>query len=108
MLDIQQYLSQQRQVVENGLHHYMMQVKGHFSSHIKAMHYSLFVGGKRIRPILCLAAGQAVNDSLEIAEIEKKLLPAACALECIHTYSLIHDDLPAMDNDDLRRGQLTC
>ena len=105
MFDIQQYLSQQRQVVENALHHYMMQKKGHFSSHIKAMRYSLFVGGKRIRPILCLAAGRAVNDS---PEIEKKLFPAACALECIHTYSLIHDDLPAMDNDDLRRGQPTC
>ena len=105
MVDIQQYLKQQRHIVENGLQRYMMQEQGHFSAHINSMRYSLFVGGKRIRPILCLAAGRAVHGS---SEIEEQLLPAACALECIHTYSLIHDDLPAMDNDDLRRGQSTC
>ncbi len=105
MVDIQQYLKQQCQVVENGLQEYMMQEEGHFSAHIRSMSYSLFVGGKRIRPILCLAAGRAIHDS---PEIEKQLLPAACALECVHTYSLVHDDLPAMDNDDLRRGQPTC
>ncbi len=106
MVDIQQYLKQQRQIVENGLQQYMIQEKGHFSDHIKSMRYSLFVGGKRIRPILCLAAGRAVHGSSK--NIEEQLLPAACALECIHTYSLVHDDLPAMDNDDLRRGQPTC
>ncbi len=105
MFDIQQYLSQQRQTVENGLQRYMMQQGGDFSCHIESMRYSLFVGGKRIRPIICLAAGRSISDAPEIEEI---LLPAACALECIHTYSLIHDDLPAMDNDDLRRGQPTC
>ncbi|MCI5167203.1 MAG: polyprenyl synthetase family protein [Candidatus Electrothrix sp. GM3_4] len=105
MFDIQRYLSQQRQIVENGLQRYMMQKEGNFSGHIESMRYSLFVGGKRIRPILCLAAGCSVSDA---PKIEEKLLPAACALECIHTYSLIHDDLPAMDNDDLRRGQPTC
>ena len=68
----------------------------------KAMRYSLFAGGKRIRPILCIAAAQAISDSP--AGIES----AACALELIHTYSLIHDDLPALDNDDLRRGRPTC
>jgi geranylgeranyl diphosphate synthase, type II len=68
----------------------------------KAMRYSLFAGGKRVRPILCIAAAQAVSDSP--AGIES----AACALELIHTYSLIHDDLPALDNDDLRRGRPTC
>ncbi len=68
----------------------------------KAMRYSLFAGGKRIRPILCIAAAQAVSDSP--AGIES----AASALELIHTYSLIHDDLPALDNDDLRRGRPTC
>lgn len=68
----------------------------------KAMRYSLFAGGKRIRPILCIAAAESVCDSP--AGIE----PAACALELIHTYSLIHDDLPALDNDDLRRGVPTC
>ncbi|CAK8723564.1 farnesyl diphosphate synthase [Candidatus Electrothrix laxa] len=105
MFDIQQYLHEQRQVVENGLQRYMMEQEGDFSGHIASMRYSLFVGGKRIRPILCLAAGRSVSAAPEIEEI---LLPAACALECIHTYSLIHDDLPAMDNDDLRRGQPTC
>lgn len=68
----------------------------------KAMRYSLFAGGKRIRPILCFAAAEAVSDSP--AGIES----AACTLELIHTYSLIHDDLPALDNDDLRRGVPTC
>ncbi|MCI5211086.1 MAG: polyprenyl synthetase family protein [Candidatus Electrothrix sp. ATG2] len=105
MFNIQQYLNDQRQIVEGGLQRYMMPEYGIFSSHIESMRYSLFIGGKRIRPILCLAAGRSVNNT---PEIEKKLLPAACALECIHTYSLIHDDLPAMDNDDLRRGKPTC
>jgi geranylgeranyl diphosphate synthase, type II len=69
---------------------------------VEAMRYSLMAGGKRIRPILCLASAEAVGgDSAEA-------IPVACALEMIHTYSLIHDDLPAMDNDDLRRGKPTC
>ncbi|MEW6305938.1 MAG: polyprenyl synthetase family protein [Verrucomicrobiota bacterium] len=67
----------------------------------KAMRYSLFAGGKRMRPALCLAAAQACGGKLPDA------LPLACAVECIHTYSLIHDDLPAMDNDDFRRGKPT-
>jgi geranylgeranyl diphosphate synthase type II len=67
-----------------------------------AMRYSLLGGGKRLRPILCLLASEACGGDAEAA------LPAACALEMVHTYSLIHDDLPAMDNDDLRRGRLTC
>ncbi|HXG93424.1 MAG TPA: farnesyl diphosphate synthase [Blastocatellia bacterium] len=68
----------------------------------RAMRYSLFAGGKRLRPALVLAAGEAFG-----AETDD-LMPAACAIEMIHTYSLIHDDLPAMDNDDLRRGRPTC
>src|SRR5258706_860547 len=68
----------------------------------KAMRYSLFAGGKRIRPILCIAAAEAVSNSTDGIE------SAACTLELIHTYSLIHDDLPALDNDDLRRGLPTC
>jgi geranylgeranyl diphosphate synthase, type II len=64
----------------------------------KAMHYSVFAGGKRLRPILCIAAAEACG-----AKGEQALLPA-CALEVLHTYSLIHDDLPCMDDDDLRRG----
>ena len=68
----------------------------------RAMRYSLFAGGKRIRPVLCIAAAQAVRE----AEPEG-LLAVAASLEMIHTYSLIHDDLPALDNDDLRRGRPT-
>jgi geranylgeranyl diphosphate synthase type II len=67
----------------------------------QAMHYSLTAGGKRVRPVLCLAGAEAVGAPAEIA------LPTACALELIHTYSLIHDDLPAMDDDSLRRGRPT-
>ena len=67
----------------------------------KAMRYSIFAGGKRIRPVLCLASCEAVGG--RVAEA----MPLACAVECIHTYSLIHDDLPCMDDDDLRRGKPT-
>ena len=67
----------------------------------EAMRYSLLAGGKRIRPVLCLATGRALGGELEA------LIPTAAALELIHTYSLIHDDLPAMDDDDLRRGRPT-
>jgi geranylgeranyl diphosphate synthase type II len=67
----------------------------------KAMRYSIFAGGKRIRPVLCLAACEAVGGTPAAA------MPLACAVECIHTYSLIHDDLPSMDDDDLRRGKPT-
>jgi geranylgeranyl diphosphate synthase type II len=67
-----------------------------------AMRYSLMGGGKRLRPVLCIAAAEAVGG------VAVDVLPAACAMEMIHTYSLIHDDLPAMDNDDLRRGKPTC
>jgi geranylgeranyl diphosphate synthase type II len=69
---------------------------------LEAMTYSLMAGGKRFRSVLCVAAAESVGGSLA------GVLPAACALEMIHTYSLIHDDLPAMDDDDLRRGQPTC
>ena len=67
----------------------------------KAMRYSLFAGGKRMRPALVLAAAAACGGRAADA------MPLACAVECIHTYSLVHDDLPAMDNDDYRRGKLT-
>jgi geranylgeranyl diphosphate synthase type II len=66
------------------------------------MRYSLFAGGKRLRPILCVSGASAVGGD------ERDVLPVACALELIHTYSLIHDDLPAMDDDDMRRGKPTC
>jgi geranylgeranyl diphosphate synthase type II len=65
------------------------------------MRYSLFAGGKRLRPVICLATAEVLRGKIDAA------LPLACAVECIHTYSLIHDDLPGMDNDDYRRGKLT-
>jgi len=68
----------------------------------RAMRYSVFAGGKRLRPALALAAGEALGGDTD------DIMPVACAIEMIHTYSLIHDDLPAMDNDDLRRGRPTC
>jgi geranylgeranyl diphosphate synthase type II len=68
----------------------------------RAMRYSLFAGGKRLRPVLCIAAGEVFGAR------EDDVMPVACAIEMIHTYSLVHDDLPAMDDDDLRRGRPTC
>ncbi len=106
-MEIKTYLNEQRLVIERALEHSMLTAEmehGVFAHHIEAMRYSLFVGGKRVRPILCLAAGQAIETR---PDPDPDLLPIACALECIHTYSLIHDDLPAMDNDDLRRGKPT-
>jgi len=100
-MDIKIYLNEKRQVVENALIRLMLKAEGPHIRHIEAMRYSLFAGGKRVRPILCLAAAEALQTDSE------PFLPIACALECIHTYSLIHDDLPAMDNDDLRRGKPT-
>jgi len=95
------YLTAQRQKVNTALE---VKLKADNTSPriIKAMHYSLMAGGKRLRPILCLAAAEAVGGKSDT------VIQAACALEMIHTYSLIHDDLPAMDDDELRRGQPTC
>ncbi len=103
MVEIKHYLNKQRNIIEEALERYMPKAQGPFAPHIEAMRYSLFVGGKRLRPILCLTAGEAIDSGVTM----KDILPIACALECIHTYSLIHDDLPAMDNDDLRRGKPT-
>ena len=103
-MEITTYLNEQRQRVEDRLAALMLEPVGDFAQHIESMRYSLFVGGKRIRPILCLAAAEAVNNN---EQTRQRALPVACALECIHTYSLIHDDLPAMDDDDLRRGKPT-
>lgn len=100
-MDIKKYLTEKCAVVEEALTRYMLAESGPLSQHIKAMRYSLFAGGKRVRPILAIAATEA------LAADSTPLLPIACALECIHTYSLIHDDLPAMDDDDLRRGKPT-
>jgi geranylgeranyl diphosphate synthase type II len=101
-IDLKAYLEERRQLVNRALEAYLPAVRGPAFRVVQAMHYSLFVGGKRLRPILCLAAAEAVGGDAGEA------LPVACALEMVHTYSLIHDDLPAMDDDDLRRGQPTC
>jgi geranylgeranyl diphosphate synthase type II len=96
------YLAHQQERVDAALSHRVPAESQDPSIIHRAMRYSLFAGGKRIRPLLAMAAAEAVSDSP--AGIEN----AACALELIHTYSLIHDDLPALDNDDLRRGRPTC
>jgi len=103
-VEIKTYLNEQKDRVEEHLARVMLVSGGKFSKNIDAMRYSLFVGGKRIRPVLCLAGAEAVDSSEAVRD---KALGVACALECIHTYSLIHDDLPAMDDDDLRRGKPT-
>src|SRR3569832_1059942 len=95
------YLAKGRSEVDQLLQSYLPGAKCEPTLIHEAVRYSLFAGGKRLRPILCLAACEAVGGRREIA------LPFASALELIHTMSLIHDDLPAMDNDDYRRGKLT-
>lgn len=95
------YLKVRRELVEAALDDALPQETSYPPVIFQAVRYSLFAGGKRLRPILCLAAAEAVGGDY------RAVLPAACALEMIHTYSLIHDDLPAMDDDDLRRGRPT-
>jgi geranylgeranyl diphosphate synthase type II len=104
-MDIRQYLETRRKQVDAALDSFLPEEKGTLAEHVKAMRYSLFAGGKRVRPILCLAAAEALQDYNN--DFPNALLLTACALECIHTYSLIHDDLPAMDDDQLRRGKPT-
>lgn len=104
-MDIRDYLEARRKQVDAALDSVLPEEKGSLAEHAKAMRYSLFAGGKRVRPILCIAAAEAIQDYDD--GFPPALLHTACALECIHTYSLIHDDLPAMDDDELRRGQPT-
>jgi len=99
--DLQGFLATRTEAVNRALDRFLPSEKTRPATIHKAMRYSLFAGGKRTRPALLLAAAQACGGS------EKDALPLACAVECIHTYSLIHDDLPAMDNDDFRRGKPT-
>ncbi len=103
-MEIKSYLNDQRLLVETAFDDFVPAATGDFKKHFEAMRYSLLAGGKRVRPILCLAAARAIG-ATDIDD--QDILPVACALECIHTYSLIHDDLPAMDDDDLRRGKAT-
>lgn len=100
-MDLPIYLKQRVALVDDALDRWLP-AESELPQRIhQAMRYSVFAGGKRVRPILALAGCEAVGGSIQSA------LPAACALELIHTYSLIHDDLPAMDNDDFRRGRPT-
>src|SRR5437868_14328790 len=99
--DLPQFLAGCTQAVNAALGRFLPASTTRPSTIHKAMRYSLFAGGKRMRPALCLAAAQACQGAAPDA------MPLACAVECIHTYSLIHDDLPAMDNDDYRRGKPT-
>jgi len=99
---IDQYLADRASAVNAALERLLPPETQYPETIHSAMRHSVFAGGKRIRPVLFLAATEAVLPSAEGAE------PAACALELVHTYSLIHDDLPALDNDDFRRGKPTC
>ena len=101
-MDIKTYLKQKKEIVDTALERYFPKVPDFPPSLRQAIRHSLFAGGKRIRPILSIAAFEAAGGKGE------GILPLACALEMIHTYSLIHDDLPAIDNDDFRRGKPTC
>jgi geranylgeranyl diphosphate synthase type II len=101
-MDITSYLSRKKDSVDKTLEKLVPPAKTFPSPVHEAMRYSLFAGGKRVRPILAIAAAEALGAKTA------GLLPVAGSLELIHTYSLIHDDLPAMDNDDFRRGRPTC
>ena len=99
--DLQHFLATRTASVNAALNGFLPSEKTKPATIHKAMRYSLFAGGKRMRPALCLAAAAACGGR------EADAMPLACAVECIHTYSLVHDDLPAMDNDDYRRGKQT-
>ncbi len=101
-MDLDRYLAEKTEVINTALKDLLVREDEYPRSLHRAVHYSLFAGGKRLRPVLVLASTEAVGGSV------KDALNTACAIECIHTYSLIHDDLPAIDNDDVRRGSPTC
>ena len=101
-MELKPYLVARQKEVDRSLDRFLPKASTPPATLHRAMRYSLFAGGKRLRPILCLAAAEACGGRISHA------LPLACAVECIHTYSLVHDDLPSMDNDDLRRGRATC
>jgi geranylgeranyl diphosphate synthase type II len=98
---IEKYLEERKILVDKALKKFMPEPSGLAGDVIRAMNYTLFAGGKRIRPVLCIAGSEAVGGSAD------DVVPVACAIELIHAYSLIHDDLPVMDNDDFRRGKPT-
>ena len=100
-MDLQRYLAQRRQLLDSALEEMVPSADTKPELLHEAMRHSLFAGGKRVRPILAMASAEALGGKAE------DMLPLGVALECIHTYSLVHDDLPAMDDDDFRRGQPT-
>ena len=101
-MDLKTYLTARTNEVDMAMDALLPKAKERPATIHAAMRYSVFAGGKRLRPVLCLAAAEACGGEISNA------LPPACAVELMHTYSLVHDDLPAMDNDDLRRGRPTC
>src|SRR5258705_1365443 len=101
-MTLAEYMMAEQKAVDSALDLWVPREDQNPATIHRAMRYSLFAGGKRIRPLLAIAAAQAVSDAPVGIE------SCACALEMTHTYSLIHDDLPALDNDDLRRGRPTC
>jgi geranylgeranyl diphosphate synthase, type II len=101
-MDLKAYLADRAALVDAAMDAYLPPAKERPSTIHEAMRYAVFAGGKRLRPVLCLAAAEACG-----GETADALAPA-CAVELMHTYSLVHDDLPAMDDDDLRRGRPTC
>jgi geranylgeranyl diphosphate synthase, type II len=101
-MDLKTYLATRAKEVDAAMDGFLPKAKERPATIHAAMRYTIFAGGKRLRPVLCLAAAEACG-----GEVSDALAPA-CALELMHTYSLVHDDLPAMDDDDLRRGRPTC
>ena len=101
-MDLKCYLAAKAAEMDAAMDAFLPKAKERPATMHSAMRYAVFAGGKRLRPVLCLAAAEACG-----GEVSNALAPA-CAVELMHTYSLVHDDLPAMDNDDLRRGRPTC
>jgi geranylgeranyl diphosphate synthase type II len=100
-MTFREYLAERQQLIDRELERLVPAESTPPETIHRAMRYSLFAGGKRVRPVLCMEAARAISDA------PRGIETAACSLEFIHTYSLIHDDLPALDNDDYRRGKLT-
>ena len=100
-VSLKEYLTERKKIVDDALDQFLPGEDRFPPLIFKSMRYSVFAGGKRLRPILCMAAAETVGGDIE------RVVPVACAIELIHTYSLIHDDLPLMDDDDFRRGMPT-
>ncbi len=101
-MDIRKYINDKKKLIDKTLDRYLLSPKVKPQSIHKAMRYAVFPGGKRIRPVLTLASFEACGGKGD------SIMPIACAIELIHSYTLVHDDLPCMDNDDYRRGRSSC